>query len=137
MTIEKRIYKFNASREDVNRFLCSFENQSPLKAGWISEHTFSVQKRSGSLFKLEGITDELENAHKLKIFIRTDYRYPLLFILPIAALLAGIFLWITRDIEQGQLLAFGGFSLSGFIYLISLTVIDRLKKGFKEGFQII
>jgi len=137
MTLEKRIYKFNASREEVDRFISRFDENSPLTAKWTSENSFCLQRRTTSLFKLEGITSELENAHKLKIFIKTDYRYPILYILPAATIIAGIYLWTTGETERGQLLVFGGFSLTGFIYLISSATIARLKKHFKEEFQLI
>ena len=136
MYIQSRVYKFNSSKKEVQDKITRLSNHSFLKAGWIDENNFFVQKKSSPFVKLVGNLEETETFNKLKIAISTDNRYLLVYLLPLAVVIYGIVKW-TDNSEKGIVLVLAGISLSGFIFLIASAIIGGLKKNFKEEFQIM
>ena len=136
MYIQSRVYKFNSSKKEVQDKVTRLSNHSFLKAGWIDENNFFVQKKSSHFVKLVGNLEETETFNKLKIAISTDNRYLLVYLLPLAVVIYGIVKW-TDNSEKGIVLVLAGISLSGFIFLIASAIIGGLKKNFKEEFQIM
>ena len=136
MYIQSRVYKFNSSKKEVQDKITRLSNHSFLKAGWIDENNFFVQKKSSHFVKLVGNLEETETFNKLKIAISTDNRYLLVYLLPLAVVIYGIVKW-TDNSEKGIVLVLAGISLSGFIFLIASAIIGGLKKNFKEEFQIM
>ena len=130
------MYKFNSSKKEVQDKITRLSNHSFLKAGWIDENNFFVQKKSSHFVKLVGNLEETETFNKLKIAISTDNRYLLVYLLPLAVVIYGIVKW-TDNSEKGIVLVLAGISLSGFIFLIASAIIGGLKKNFKEEFQIM
>ena len=136
MYIQSRVYKFNSSKKEVQDKITRLSNHSFLKAGWIDENNFFVQKKSSHFVKLVGNLEETETFNKLKIAISTDNRYLLVYLLPLVVVIYGIVKW-TDNSEKGIVLVLAGISLSGFIFLIASAIIGGLKKNFKEEFQIM
>jgi hypothetical protein len=135
MYIQKRAYKFNSSGKDIKDIMTKVNNLSHLNGRWVDENNFYLQKKPFPFFKLFGNIDEVESNNKLKISIAADYRYLLLYILPAAVIAYGLYQW-PENSEKGLLLVLAGISLFGFIFLIGSTIIDNLKKNFKEEFRI-
>lgn len=136
MNIEKRVYKFNASRTEVLSLVSGIDKISPLKAKWVNNDNFCLWQKNLPLFKLEGNIDEMEESNKLGIAITADFRFLLLFILPVLLVLYGLYKKIQGS-GNGWLLILGGISLSIFIFLIASAISDNLKKKFKEVFRIM
>ena len=136
MNIEKRAYKFNASRTEVLSLVSGIESNSLLKGKWVDDNNFWVWQKNLSLFRIEGNIDEIESSNKLSIVITANYKFLLFFILPVSLVLFGIYKKI-QEAENGWLLILGGISLATFIFLISALLADNLKKKFKEAFQIM
>lgn len=136
MNIEKRAYKFNASRTEVLSLVSGIENNSLLKGKWVDNNNFFLWQKNLPVFKIEGNIDEIESSNKLSIVITADYRFLLLFILPVILVVLGIYKKY-QDTENGWLLILGGTSIAIFIFLISTLIADNLKKKFKEAFRIM
>ena len=90
MNIEKRAYKFNASRTEVLSLVSGIESNSLLKGKWVDDNNFWVWQKNLSLFRIEGNIDEIESSNKLSIVITANYKFLLFFILPVSLVLFGL-----------------------------------------------
>ena len=137
MNIQKRVYKYNDQKNKIHNLITGLPDDSNLSGWWVDENNF-ILKRKGffNLFNVEGNIAEAEEKNKLTIFITTDYKYLLLYILPIGLAIYGALKWFKGS-EKGMFLAFGGISLSLFIFLATSYSIVYLKKNFKDVFNIL
>ncbi len=137
MNIQKRVYKYNDQKAKIHNLITRIPDDLNVIGWWVDENNF-ILKRKGSfnLFTVEGNIAEAEEKNKVIIYITTDYKYILLYILPIGLALLGAYKWFKGS-EKGMFLAFAGISLSLFIFLATSYSIVYLKKNFKDVFNIL
>lgn len=131
---QKRAYKYNASRLEIHKCI---EASETLAGKWKDEDNFSLKGRGPfSLFNLDGNIDELESNSKLKIAISTDYKYFLVYTLPLALTVYGLLRFLDHS-GKSLYLILAGISLCIFFFLITSSRIDALKKNFKETLNML
>ena len=136
MNIQKRVYKFNATRQEVLSRVKEISNTTTLEGKWVDGNNFCLWQRNLPFLKLNGNITELEESNKLGITIAADKKYLLLFTFPAAIIIYGCYKEFLIS-QNGWFLIFGGISLTIFIYLIASAISDGLKKKFKEAFRIM
>ncbi|MES1220745.1 MAG: hypothetical protein ABUT20_34915 [Bacteroidota bacterium] len=137
MYIQRKIYKYHEKKNNIIKHISGISETSTFKSGWIDENTFILKHKNPLfLFGLEGNIAEMEEKNKLEVAVTADYRYLMLYIIPAAIILYGLFKW-SSDSARGLLFTFIGFSASVFIYLFMAVVISNFKKSFKEALDLI
>ena len=135
MNIQSRIYKFSEPKQEIQKRISALPENSNLTGRWMNENKFIVRnKKSIGLISLLGNIDETEEKGKLKIQVTADYKYLLLYMLPVGFTFFGI--WkIFKDLEKGALFIFAGISLVILVFAFTSAVVHNLKREFKESFN--
>ena len=134
MFIQNRVYKYNATKSEIRARITGSLTQS---VRWKDENNFNVKRKGPfSLFNLEGNIDELESKNKLKVSVTTDYKYLVLYTIPLALTVYGLFRQFNHS-EKSLFLILSGISLGIFIFLITSYRIDTLKKNLKETLNMV
>lgn len=134
MYIQKRAYKYNASRAEIHSCIARSVN---LSAKWKDENNFTLRRKGAfSLFNLDGNIDELESNSKLKISITTDYKYLLVYTIPLAVIVYGLLRLFSHS-GKSLYLILAGISMSIFFFLVTSSWVDALKKNFKETLNML
>jgi hypothetical protein len=137
MNIERRVYKFSETKQEIHYRITRLDENSNLHGRWMDESNFIIKNRgSFTLLTLQGNIDETEEKGKLKVQITAGYKFFLLYLLPVVFTLFGI--WkISKNTERGILIIFTGISLLIFIFAYTSAITYRLKKRFKESFNLM
>jgi len=137
MNIQKRIYKFGDTKQEIQQRIARLSENSNLVGSWKDENNFILKNKSPfALFRLHGNIDEIHEKGKLKIEVTADYRYFLLFMLPVGFTLYGI--WNTfTNLEKGIIYTFLGILLIIFVFAYTTSVVYNLKRSFKESFNLM
>ncbi len=136
MHIETKVYKFNATKKEVQDRMARLNEDLRIKGRWIDENHFHLQKANAFFFELEGDITQLESNQKIIITINLHKSFLLFYLIPLAIIILGIFQY-QRNEEISWLLMIGGVSTAIFIYLVASAIAGNLKKYFKEEFQLM
>jgi hypothetical protein len=137
MNIERRIYKFSETKQEIYHRITSLQETSNLHGQWMDETNFLIKNRgSFTILTLQGNIDETEEKGKLKVQITAGYKFFLLYLLPVVFTLYGV--WkISKSTETGILITFTGISLLIIVFAYTSAMVYRLKKRFKESFNLM
>lgn len=137
MNIQRRVYKFSETKQEIQQRISRLAETSSLTGNWMDENNFILRsKNKFTLFRMEGNIDETEEKGKLIIQITADYRYLLLHMFPFVFTLYGI--WkLTKSLQQGMLLIFAGVSLIILVLAIASSLMYKFKRNFKESFNLL
>ena len=137
MNIQRRVYKFSETKQEIQQRLIRLGEISSLTGNWKDENVFILKSKNPfALFQLQCNTDETEEKGKLKVDITTDYRYLLLHLLPFIFTVYA--LWkSTKNLQQGMLFIFIGISLMSFVFAITSTLMYKFKRNFKDTFNLL
>ncbi|MEO7983336.1 MAG: hypothetical protein ABI688_04565, partial [Bacteroidota bacterium] len=97
MYIQSRVYKFNSSEKEVREKIARLSHHPHLEAEWLNEHTFCVQRKTFTLFRLEGDVRQIDSNKKLTIAVTAGSLYLLFYVIPVAMIVNGFFQWTKNS----------------------------------------
>ena len=108
MNIQRRVYKFSETKQEIQQRISRLDENSNLTGNWKDENIFVLKSKNPfALFRLQCNTDETEEKGKLKVDITADYKYLLLHLVPFSFTIYGV--WkATKSLQQGMLIIFLG-----------------------------
>lgn len=136
MNIQRRVYKFSETKQEIQQRISRLAETSSLTGNWMNENNFILKsKNTFALYQLRGNIDETEEKGKLKVDITADYKYLLLHMVPIAFTLYGV--WkSTKNLQQGMFIIFAGISFIILVLAITSSLMYKFKRNFKEAFNL-